>query len=230
MNHYNTTTFTWNVNEGMQIVIVVLYCHINSITIVILVLIVFTRNPYGSKIYIHLINILLHNHVRASQQLNALDNCQWALRSTQLVFSPTLLDNIDRNHPKFSVAFFNLTRLFSVLHRFSIGLRSGLCEGHSNTFTLLSRSHFLTTCAVCLGSLSCWKIQLRPSFNFLAEDLRLCINISRYCSFRIIPSTFWSWPVPAEAKYPHNMILPLPCFSVGMVLFGWNASPSFRQT
>ena len=37
MNHYNTTTFTWNVNEGMQIVIVVLYCHINSITIVILV-------------------------------------------------------------------------------------------------------------------------------------------------------------------------------------------------
>ena len=37
MNHYNTTTFTWNVNEGMQIVIVVLYCQINSITIVILV-------------------------------------------------------------------------------------------------------------------------------------------------------------------------------------------------
>ena len=46
------------------------------------------------------------------------------------------------------VSCFDLTRLFSVLHRFSIGLRSGLC-------TWLCQGHFLTTCAVCLGSLFC---------------------------------------------------------------------------
>ena len=68
------------------------------------------------------------------------------------------------------------------------------------------------------------------SFNYLAEDLRLCFNISIYCSFRIIPSTLLSFPVPAAAKHPHHMILSPLCFTVGMVLFEWNASPSFRQT
>ena len=31
---------------------------------------------------------------------------------------------------------------FSSAHKCSIGLRSGLCDGHSNTLTLLSLSHF----------------------------------------------------------------------------------------
>ena len=114
---------------------------------------------------------------------------------------------------------FDLTRLFSVFRMFSIGLRLGLCESYSNTFTVLSWSHFLTARAVCLWSLSCWKIHMRPSFNFLTEDI-----------IRIIPSTFWSLPMPAAAKHPHNMIPPPPCFVVGIFLFGWNASPSFGQT
>ena len=68
---------------------------------------------------------------------------------------------------------FRSTRFFSSAHTFSIGLRSGLCDGHSNTLTLLSLSHFATTLEVCLGSLSIWKTHLRPSFNFLTDVLML---------------------------------------------------------
>uniref|UniRef100_A0A4W5N7A6 EF-hand domain-containing protein n=1 Tax=Hucho hucho TaxID=62062 RepID=A0A4W5N7A6_9TELE len=70
------------------------------------------------------------------------------------------------------------TRFFSSAHKMSIGLRSGLCDGHSNTLTLLSLSHFATTLEVCLGALSIWKTHLRPSFNFLTDVLRCCFNIS----------------------------------------------------
>ena len=61
------------------------------------------------------------------------------------------------------------THFFSSAHNFSMGLRSGLCDGHSNTLTLLSLSHFATTLDVCLVSLSIWKTHLRPSFNFLPD-------------------------------------------------------------
>ena len=47
-----------------------------------------------------------------------------------------------------------------------MGLRSGLCDGNSNTLTLLSLSTFATTLEVCLGSLSIWKTHLQPSFNY----------------------------------------------------------------
>ena len=62
----------------------------------------------------------------------------------------------------------------------SLGLRSGLCDGHSNTLTLLSLSHFATTLEVSLGSLSIWKTYLRPSLT----------------------SWLMSWDV--ASIYPHN--------------------------
>ena len=34
----------------------------------------------------------------------------------------------------------------------------------------------------------------------------------------IFPSTLTSLPVPAAEKHPHSMMLPPPCFTVGMVL------------
>uniref|UniRef100_A0A8C7FSD7 FACT complex subunit SSRP1 n=1 Tax=Oncorhynchus kisutch TaxID=8019 RepID=A0A8C7FSD7_ONCKI len=70
------------------------------------------------------------------------------------------------------------TCFFSSAHKFSIGFRSGLCDGHPNILTLLSLSHFDTTLEVCLGSLSSWKTHLRPNFNFLTDVLRCCFNIS----------------------------------------------------
>ena len=38
------------------------------------------------------------------------------------------------------------------------------------------------------------------------------------------------WPVPATEKPSHSMMLPPPCFTVGMVLDRWWAVPGFLQT
>ena len=48
------------------------------------------------------------------------------------------------------VGLLNHTQFFSSAHTFSVGLRSEPCDGHSNTLTLLSLSHFATTLEVCL--------------------------------------------------------------------------------
>ena len=47
--------------------------------------------------------------------------------------------------------------------------------------------------------------------------------------YLMMPSILWSAPVPPAAKHPHNM-MPHPCFTVGMVLFGLQDSPFFLQT
>ena len=75
------------------------------------------------------------------------------------------------------------TRLFSSAHKCSIGLRSGLCDGHSKVLTLLSFSLFVTNLTVCLGLLSMWKTYLYPSFDFLADVLRRCFSnvLSSWC-------------------------------------------------
>ena len=65
------------------------------------------------------------------------------------------------------------TRFFSSSRKFYMGLKSELCDGHSNTLTFLCLSHFATTLEVGLGSLSIWKTHLRPSFNFQTDVLML---------------------------------------------------------
>jgi hypothetical protein len=100
-----------------------------------------------------------------------------------------------------------------------MGLRLGLCDGHSNTSTLLSLNHFATTLEVCLGSLSIWKTHLQPSFNFQTDVLMLLQYI------HMMPSILWTAPVPPAAKHPHSMMLPPPCVTVGIVFFGLQASP-----
>ena len=53
------------------------------------------------------------------------------------------------------------TAIFRSLQRCSIGLKSGLWLDHSRTFRDLSLSHSCVVLAMCLGSLSCWKVNLR---------------------------------------------------------------------
>ncbi len=79
------------------------------------------------------------------------------------------------------------TLSFSSLHRFSIGFRSGDWLGHSRTLKCFLPSHSLVALAVCLGSLSCWKTQLRPIFNALTEGRRSLAKISRYMAPSIHP-------------------------------------------
>lgn len=51
------------------------------------------------------------------------------------------------------VRFIVSIRLFSTTHTFSMGLRSGFCDGHPSTLILLSLSHFIPNLEVSLGSL-----------------------------------------------------------------------------
>src|SRR4029434_6243326 len=57
------------------------------------------------------------------------------------------------------------TAIFRSLQRCSIGFRSGLRLGQSRMVTDLFRSHSFVILAVCFGSLSCWKVNLRPSLK-----------------------------------------------------------------
>jgi hypothetical protein len=98
-------------------------------------------------------------------------------------------------------------RTFSSLQRFSIGFRSGDWLVHSRTVRCFLRSHSLVALAVCFGSLSCWKTQLRPIFNALTEGRRLLAKISHYMAPSILPSIRCSRPVPFAEKHPQRMML-----------------------
>ena len=110
------------------------------------------------------------------------------------------------------------TAIFRSLQRCSIGFRSGLWLGQSRMVTELFRSHSFVILAVCLGSLSCWKVNLQPSLRSRALWKRFSSRISLYLAAFIVPSIATSGPVPAAEKHPHSMMLPPPCFSVGIVL------------
>ena len=109
------------------------------------------------------------------------------------------------------------TSSFRSLQRCSIGFKSGLWLGHSRTFRDLSQSHPCVVLAVCLGLLSCWKVNISPSLRSWALCSRFSSKISLY-----FPSILSSLPVPAAEKH-HQMMLAPPCFTVEMV-------PGFLQT
>ena len=83
------------------------------------------------------------------------------------------------------------------LQRCSIGFKSGLWQGCSRTFRDLSRSHCCVVLAVCLGSLSCWKVNLHPSRRTWALWSRFSSRITLYFALFIFPSILTSLPVPA---------------------------------
>ena len=128
------------------------------------------------------------------------------------------------------VDFLVLTFTLSSLHRFSIGLSSGFQLDHSKTLTTLSSNQLLTILAVCLGSLSCWKIQcgLRPTFA--ADCQMFSCRISMDYSFLMMPYCLTRFPVALAEKQPHSIMLPPPCLTFGTVVFSLKASPFFRQT
>lgn len=82
------------------------------------------------------------------------------------------------------------TAVFRSCHRFSIGFRSGLWLGHSNTGICFILNHSIVALALCLGSLSCWKVNLCPSslLQILAGFL------PRLSCFWLHPSSHQLWP------------------------------------
>ena len=110
------------------------------------------------------------------------------------------------------------TAIFRSLQRGSIGFMFGLWLGHSRTFRHLSRSHSCIVLAVCLALLSWWwKGNFHPSRRSWMLWSRFSWRISLYFAPIIFSSVLTSLPVPAAEKHPHRMMLPPPCFTVGMV-------------
>ena len=96
------------------------------------------------------------------------------------------------------------TAIFRSLQRCSIGFRSGLWLGQSRMVTVC---HSFVILAVCLGSLSCWKVNLWPSLRSRALWKRFSSRISLYLAAFIFPSIATRRPVPVAEKHPHNMML-----------------------
>ena len=108
---------------------------------------------------------------------------------------------------------------FNSCHRFSKGLKSGLIEDHGRTVILFIWSHTVTDLDVCLGWLSCWKVNLRPWSRFYVNNCRLSSKILISSSDFIIPLIAINCPVPLELKWAQSIIKPPPCFDVGTVFF-----------
>ena len=117
------------------------------------------------------------------------------------------------------------TAIFKSCYRFSIGLRSGLWLGHSKIFKRFPLNHSSVALAVCLGGLSCWKVNLRPSLKSL-EDSR----ISLYLAPSINLSILTSFPVPAD-KHPHSEAWWWQHHAVGMSFIGrdWETGRNWRN-
>ena len=116
------------------------------------------------------------------------------------------------------------TRSFSSLHRFSMGFRSGDWLGHSRTLICFFLSHSFVALALYFGSLSCWKTHPWPIFSALTEGRRLSPKISQYMAPFILPSIWWSLPVPLAEKHDQSIRFPPPCFTVGMVFLGLHSA------
>lgn len=59
---------------------------------------------------------------------------------------------------------------FRSYHTLSIGFRTGLWQGHSNTWICFVWNHSIVALALCLGLLSCWKVNLCSSLKSFADS------------------------------------------------------------
>jgi hypothetical protein len=96
------------------------------------------------------------------------------------------------------------TAIFRSLQRCLIRFKSRPWLGHSRTFRDLSRGNSCVILAVCLGSLSWWKVNLRPSLRSWALSSRFLSRISLYFAPFIFPSILTSLAVSATEKHPHR--------------------------
>ncbi len=115
---------------------------------------------------------------------------------------------LDGDHP--------WTAIFRSLQRCSIGFKSRLWLDHYKTFTTLSLSHSCVALAVCLGSLSCWKANLRLRLRYWA----LWNRIYWGCLCTLLHSAF-PQPLPVSQSLPlKNTLTAWGCYQHTLLL-GW---------
>ena len=108
------------------------------------------------------------------------------------------------------------TAIFKSCHRFSIGFRSGLWLGHFKTLTCFDLNHSIVALAVCLGSLSCWKMNL--SLKSFADWIRFSSRFTLY-SIWFHPSFPQFWPVSLSLL--KRSIPTAWCYHHHVSLLGW---------
>lgn len=92
---------------------------------------------------------------------------------------------------------------FKSAHSISIGLRSGLWQGHSRTLRFLTLTLSLVDLWIYFGSL-CWRVQFCFSFNFLTDDFTFSSSIFCYTAEFTMDSMMVSWLGPVAAKLMPN--------------------------
>ena len=110
------------------------------------------------------------------------------------------------------------TAIFKSYHRFSIGLRSGIWLGHSKTFRCFPINHSSVALTVCLGSLSCWKVNLHPSLKSL-EDWS---SHPSFLQFWLVSQSLPMKNIPTAWCCHHHASL--------WVFSGWGEVLGLRQT
>ncbi len=103
------------------------------------------------------------------------------------------------------------TAIFRSLQRCSIGFKSGLCWAIQEQSQSCCDSHSFVILAVCLGSLSCWKVNLRPvwgpehSGEGFVQDIPVLgrIHLSLDCNQSSCPC---SWKTPPQHDAATTML------------------------
>ena len=106
---------------------------------------------------------------------------------------------------------------FQFCHRFSIGFKSRLIEGHGRTVIFFFWIHPVNDLDVCLWSLSCWKVNHQLRSRFCTDSCRFSFRILISSSDFIILLTAINCPVLLELQHPQNIIEPPLCFNVSTV-------------
>ena len=96
------------------------------------------------------------------------------------------------------------------------------------SFTLSLYSKAMVILEVCLESLSCWNIALRP--GFWREGIILGCSISQYILEFMFPSIKYNSPTPAALMQSQTMSFPPLCLTVGMTHLSLYYSPGCRHT
>ena len=101
--------------------------------------------------------------------------------------------------------FLLLIAFFRTIHKFSIGLRSGLCAGQSNLVVAFLLIHDDTTLARWTGALSSGNIVENRLHHLSAiRGNKFFRNICRYFIPVTLPSTVISGPTPSKDIKPHT--------------------------
>ena len=93
-------------------------------------------------------------------------------------------------------------------HNISIGLRSGLFAGHSNTFSFNFAIFSWTTFDVCQGARFCWNVYADLFGHFPIDCVNSCCRTSQYSVPFIVPWKILAAAVPSPDMPPHMPALP----------------------